>query len=140
QGAGREALEDAVAVEELCRRLGTDSRNAWITIRGVADESQKIGDQDGGDPEFLAHSFRGKDPVPPAIDLYHPVLADALRQVLVRCPDADLPHAFVGRGDAGGGGERVVRLELDHGPDGDAHGGEGLFQRVKLREERALDS
>src|SRR6185295_17526050 len=48
QDAGREALESAVAVEELCRRLGADPGNAWIAICGVADESQKIGDQDGG--------------------------------------------------------------------------------------------
>ena len=131
---------DAVAVEQPCRRVGTDSRNAWIAIRGVADESEEIGDQGGVDPELLADSFRREDLVSPAVDLHHPVLPDALRQVLVGGPDADLLHPFVGRGDAGGGGERVVGLELDHGPDGHAHGGERLFQRVELREERALDA
>src|SRR4051794_9338889 len=44
QDVGGKALEDAVAVEELSRRLGTDSGNARIAIRGVADEGQIIGD------------------------------------------------------------------------------------------------
>src|SRR4029079_17106016 len=96
QDAGREALEDAVAVEELRRRLGTDSRNAWITICGVADESKKVGDQKGGHPKLLADSFRCEDLVPSAVDLHHPVLANALRHVFVRCQDADFLCSWVG--------------------------------------------
>ena len=42
--------------------------------------------------------------------------------------------------DARGGGQRVVRLELDHGPYGDAHGRERFFQRMELREQRRLDA
>ena len=40
----------------------------------------------------------------------------------------------------GGGGQRVVGLELDHGPDHDAGGGERLLQRMELRHQRAVDA
>src|SRR5205085_12585705 len=62
----------------------------------------------------------------------------ALREVLVRRPDADLVDARIRYGEMCGGGERVVRLELDHWPDGDAHGYERLLERMKLREQRRL--
>src|SRR5262249_42958057 len=63
---------------------------------------------------------------------------DALREVLVRRPDADLLDAGVGGGETGGRGEPVVGLELDHGPDGDAHRRERVLERAELREERAI--
>ena len=37
-----------------------------------------------------------------------------------------------------GGGERVVRLELDHRPHRYAHRSESVFERVELREQRPL--
>src|SRR5262249_23112928 len=36
--------------------------------------------------------------------------------------------------------EAVVRLDLDHGPHGDAHRGERLLQWIELRPERRLDA
>jgi hypothetical protein len=66
--------------------------------------------------------------------------ADALRQVLVRRPDADLLHAAVLSRKPRRGCQGVVRLELHHGPDGHSHGGERLFERVELREQRPLDA
>jgi hypothetical protein len=35
--------------------------------------------------------------------------------------------------------QRVVGLQLDHRPHGDAHRGEGLLQRVELRRQGAID-
>ena len=55
-----EALDGAVAVQEPCRRDRTDPRNAWIAIRGVADEGEEVGDQDGLDSELLADSLRSR--------------------------------------------------------------------------------
>ena len=49
-------------------------------------------------------------------------------------------HALVGGGAPSGGGQRVVRLELDHRPHRHSHGDERFLQRVELREERALDA
>ena len=38
-----------------------------------------------------------------------------------------------------GRSERIVGFELDHRPDDNAHGRERLLERMKLREQRALD-
>ena len=43
-------------------------------------------------------------------------------------------------GGARRGGQTVVRLQLDHGPDRHPHGGEGVFERVELREQGGLDA
>ena len=42
--------------------------------------------------------------------------------------------------DARGRGERVVGLELDHRPDGDAHRRERLLERMELRAQRRVDA
>ncbi len=39
----------------------------------------------------------------------------------------------------GGGGESIIRLELDHRPYGHPHGDEPVFQRLELRGEGGLD-
>ena len=39
-----------------------------------------------------------------------------------------------------GGGQRVVGFELDHRPHGDAHRGQRLLERLKLRQQRRLDA
>jgi len=43
-------------------------------------------------------------------------------------------------GDPCGGGKRIIGLELDYGPDGNAHRGERFLQRVQLREKCLLDA
>jgi len=40
----------------------------------------------------------------------------------------------------GRGRERIVGLELDHGPYHHAHRGEGFLERVELREQCPLDA
>ena len=56
-----------------------------------------------------------------AIDLHDAVAAHALREILVGRPDATFSTRRRPRRDARGRGQRVVGLELDHRPDGDAH-------------------
>jgi hypothetical protein len=47
----------------------------------------------------------------------------------------DTAHAgSVGSGETGGGGQGIVRLQLDHGPDRDSHGGQGILERLEVRE------
>src|SRR5207247_2399543 len=115
-------------------------RNAWISVCRVADEGEEVRDQRASAPVLLPPARRIADRLPFAIHLYDAVPADALRQILVGSPDADFLHARISRGDVGRGGERVVGLELDHGPYGHAHGGEGGFERVELREQSRLDA
>jgi len=44
------------------------------------------------------------------------------------------------RGELRGCGERVVRLELDHGPDPHAERAQCVLERMKLREQLGLDA
>ena len=60
----------------------------------------------------------------------------ALRQVLVGRPDRDLLDLLVLRRQMRGRSERVIRFELDHGPDDNAHRRERLLERMELREQR----
>ena len=117
-----------------------DPRDARIPVLRVADQRQEVGDQRRDHAELPAHALRVADLLAPAIHLHHPVARDALGQVLVVGPDADLLDARVLRGDPRGGGQRVVGLELDHRPHRDAHRGERLFQGMELRPERAIDA
>ena len=52
---------------------------------------------------------------PHAVDLHHPATGEALAEVLVGGEDAHLLDLVAEA--RGGRGERVVRLELAHGPD-----------------------
>jgi hypothetical protein len=112
-----------------------DAGDAGVAVGRVTDQGQVVGDQGGEDAELGPHSFRVEDLLGLAIHLDYTVVVDALREVFVWGPDADLLHRLVARGEMGGGGEGVIRLELDHGPDGDSHGDECLFERMKLGEE-----
>src|SRR5262249_3147979 len=119
---------------------GPDPRNSRISVCRVADESEVVGDQIGSDAELLANTLHIADLFCLAIDLDDAVATDALREILVRSPDADLLHALVLRGDRCRRGERVVGLELDHRPYDHTHRGERFLQRVELRPERRLDA
>ena len=133
QHGWRKLFDSAVPVQKLRRGDGSNPGNAGISVCRVADEGQKIGNQVGRHAELLANPFRVADLVASAVHLHDAVVADALRQVLVGCPDADFLDALVCGGDPRGGRERVVGLELDHRPNDDAHRGERFFQRMELR-------
>src|SRR5206468_717735 len=67
-------------------------------------------------------------------------LNDALRQILVRCPDTNLLHPPVRTADCCRGSERVVRFELHHRPDRDSHRRESVFEGMKLIPEHGIDA
>src|SRR5207237_5746864 len=90
--------------------------------------------------ELLAHARGIADLAALAVDLHHPITAHALRQILVGRPDADLLHALVVRRDPGRGCERVVGLQVGHGPYRHAQGDERSFEWVELREQGGVDA
>src|SRR6202166_3237238 len=100
QDGGREVLEDAMPVQQPCRRDRTDPWDAGIAVGGVADEGEEIGNQVRSHPELLADSLGVADLLAAAIDLDDAIAADALGEVLVGCPDADLLYPLVVRGTA----------------------------------------
>ena len=94
-----------------------------------------------GSTPNLARTSRGVAHLSaPAIHLHDAIAHDALREILVGRPDADLLDARIGGREMRRRGQRVVGLELDHRPRDDAHGDERLFERVKLRPQRGLDA
>src|SRR6187402_1746375 len=101
-----EILEGAVLVDKPGCTDGTDARNPRITIRGVADEREEVGDVFGVDTILRPHARGIQDLLRPAQHLDDMVASHALREVLVRGPDADLPHVLILCGGARGRGER----------------------------------
>ena len=74
-----------------------------------------------------------------SVDLNHTIL-NALREVLVRRPDADLLHALIRNREHGSRSQRVVGLQLDHRPHRHAHRRERALERMELRPQRRLDA
>src|SRR5256714_10856737 len=111
-----EPLDGAALAHPPGRRARADPRDAGISVGRVAHEGEEVGNQGGLDAELLAHPSRVADRPGPAIDLDDAIAADALRQIFVGGPDADLLDAVVLRRNPRCGRKRVVRLELDHGP------------------------
>ena len=70
-----------------------------------------------------------------AIPQDHPFVDDELGHVLVRRADEDLVDPRIGAEPPGRGGDRVVRLELDHRPEDDAQGFHGGLGDRELGEE-----
>ena len=110
--------------------------DAGIAVGCVADQREVVGDQRRVDAELLAHRGGIADRLGAAIHLHDAIVAHALREILVGCPDADLLDSLVGRGERGRRSQCVVGLELDHRPHGHAHRSERFFERMKLRPQR----
>ncbi len=117
-----------MTIEQPGCRGRTYPRDTWIAVRRVTDQGEEVGNQDGLHPELRAHAFLVEDAVPSAVNLDDPLAANALRQVLVRCPDADRSHRLTVGGNLRCRREPVVSLELDHGPHRYAHCHQRLFE------------
>src|SRR5258708_37743446 len=116
QDLWREVLDGAVAADEPRGAYLADAVYPWIPVGRVADEGEEVRDAVRVDAEFRAHRVCVSHLVRFAIHLHHPIANDALREILVRRPDADLQYALVRRGEMRGGGERSLPLEPDHRP------------------------
>ena len=109
------ALEVAVLLEQLRRRLLADPRDARDVVRGVALEAHEVRDQLGRDPVAVDHRvavvhLRLRDP---ATGGHHShARLDQLEEVAVAGHDHHV-EALVARA-AGDGGDHVVGLEALH--------------------------
>ena len=117
----RDLLERAVAARAPRRRTSRPSRagrDSRRTSRRRAPASP--GSRLGGTPHFVAHAGVVVDEVAAAIPEHDPLVDDELGHVLVGRADRGSARPRVGGEPAGGGGDRVVGLELDHRPEDDA--------------------
>ena len=94
----------------------------------------------GATPNFARTPSASRICAASAIHLHDAIADDALREILVRRPDAHLLDPRVLRREMRGRRERIVGLELDHRPRRHAHRRERLFERVELRPQRRLDA
>ena len=95
------------------------SRGAPETVRRVAHEREPVRDARRVDAPLRPDAILVVDRVPPAVPEDDPGVAHALGHVLVRRADEDPLDPRVRAEPLGGGGDRVVRLELDHRPQGE---------------------
>ena len=98
----------------------------------VAHEGEPVGDGGGRHAELRHHPVLVHQEPAAAVQADDAAPAHALGEVLVGGADHDLLHARVVGPAGGGGGEGVVRLELDHGPDHEPQGLGGLLGEREL--------
>jgi hypothetical protein len=106
----------------------------------IAHQGEVVRYQPRLDAELLPHRLRVPDLLRPAVYLHDAVFDDALGEILVRCPNADLLHGRIRGRDPRRRGEGIVRLQLHHRPGGNAHRNQRLFELRELGEQRRLDS
>ena len=133
-------LEVPVAREHRRRGRLPPPRQARIAVGAVADEREPVRNRPGIDAELGAHRRLVATLAGAAIELDDPIAAHALRQVLVRRAHDHLLDPRVGRGHLGRRAQRVVGLELDHGPDDHPEGAERVLQRLELGVEHRVDA
>ena len=133
EDGGRELLDRAIALDHFRGGLAAKARDAWVAVRRVADEGEKVRNVGGTDAEFFADSVGAANVTALAIDLHDAIADHALCEVFVRRPDADFLDGFVARGEVGRRGECVVCLHFDHRPGHHAHCGQSQLERMKLR-------
>jgi hypothetical protein len=93
----------------------------------------------GPTPNF-AHPRLVRDGVLAPVQLHHPVVDDALGQVLVGSAYEDLLHFRILGCHCGGRRQGVIGLELHHGPDAHAQRLQRRLEDVELRAKRRIDA
>ena len=112
-----------------------------IAVGRVADEREQVGDARRLHAELLAHAGGVPHGVVPPVDLHHAIAAHALREILVRRPDADLlrrrrPPTAIRAAAASASSASSSTI----GQTSDAHVHERLLQRHELGAQRGIDA
>src|ERR1051326_1547267 len=81
-----------MVIEHPGRGGGADPANPRVPVLRVPNQRQVVRNQPGLDPELLLDRLRIPNLPSSAVHLHHPAGSNALRQVLVVGPDADLLH------------------------------------------------
>ncbi len=123
-----------VARENGGGRLRAPAGEPREPVSVVADQREPVGDRRRRHAELLSHRGLVEQAPLPAVELDDPRIVDALGEILVvRADDHLLDARVVGR-DPGGGGERVVGFELDHGPYRHAERPQRVLQQRELHQ------
>src|SRR5580698_1051969 len=94
----RELLDRAIAREESGCTLGSNPRDAGIAIGCITNQRKIVGYQLGIYPKLRSDAVCISNDFGPSVDLYDALLAHALREILIRSPNANFLYAGVQRG------------------------------------------
>jgi len=108
---GQQFVQRAVLPQPLGGGFGTDLRDAWNVIRGVAHQSQIVDDLLGPDVELRLDARAVHDAAAHGVDK-RDAIVDELRHVLVAGGDADLQSLC-----SGGAGKRADDIVRFHAAD-----------------------
>src|SRR5581483_4236297 len=133
-------LDRAEAINERGGGFRSEPFDSRITISGVADQREIIGNELWRDAELFDHTCFVTNDVAPLINLHDSIIDDALGEIFVRRPDADLFDLLIFCGEMCGCCQRIVRFEFDRWPNDNSHCSERVFEWMKLREQSAIDS
>ena len=133
-------LEVLIAGEHRGRGPRAPAGQTRVAVRAVAHQRQPIGNRDGRHAELLPHPRFVPHLARAPIELNDTVAPHALRQILVGRAHDDLLDARIGGGHRSGGGQRIVGLELDHGPNDDAERAQRLLERLELAVQQRVDA
>lgn len=133
-----DGLEVRMAAEHRRGRFRAPAPQAREAVGRVPDEREPVGNRCGADAPARAHRLLVDHESAAAIELHDAFPGHALREVLVRGANEHATHPRIAPRERRGGRERVVRLVLDHRPDREAEGSEGVFERTELGVEHGV--
>src|SRR6185503_4678795 len=122
----------SITIDQRRCCLWSKTGNSRKTIRRITNQSEIVRNKLRRHTKLCSHGFRATNRTTAPINLYHTLIDDALRQIFVRGPNANLLHSLVLCGEVRGSGERIVCLELNLGPHNHAHRDERFFEWSKL--------
>src|SRR5688572_10848705 len=95
ENAWRKLFNWPITIDQLRRGLWSTSGNPRITIRRVTNEGEIVRNKLRVHAKLCAHAFRVANRAAAPIYLNNAIVNDALRQILVRCPDTNLLDTFI---------------------------------------------
>src|SRR5258708_39233944 len=132
QHVRRKILETSVFCHQPRRGLRADAGETGLSVRSVAHESEIVRNERGLDAELVSHDVRLPNLAAAAIDLPHAIAGHALREILAGLPEPHLLYAFVSSTGVRLRGDGPVVFQIGHRPDGDAHCGASLLERLEF--------
>ncbi len=124
--------------QDRSRSFRAPPTHARKTIGSIANHRQIVRDRLRPHAKLSNHAGLIAHDVLPAVQLNHPCTHYALTEIFVGRAEEDFSDAVILRGLRGGRGERVVRLELDHGPHHYPHRFQSFLENRELREQRRI--
>src|SRR5947209_77472 len=128
----RDVFEVRISGENQGGGFGPPARDAGKAIGRIANDSEIIWNGLRIDSELSQDTCFVAQHLATTIELHDASANYALTKVFVRRTNNHLSDALIYSGLGGRGSERIIRLELDHGPDQHAHRLQSFLENREL--------